>query len=367
MSLGLEANGFKLLLANDNDPASIKTFIKNRPGLKTNSVILGDIRDLSGYINQLSEERVIDLVVGGPPCQGFSMANRQRLIDDPRNSLYKEFVKATSKLQPKAFLMENVKGMLPMAKHVVEDLEDVGYAVSYQLLNAKDYGIPQHRERLFYLGLRKKNFKNPYEVLKAIFEEIRLDKQPTKVPLRSAFWGLRKLVARTEKNRTEVDSEKSGMFRDKIFSNDRRDKTYIRKINGGRIPNSVYNHKARYNNNRDLLIFKLLPQGGKSDHPDIAHIMPYNSRKGIFKDKFYKLVAGKPSKTITSHMKFDCHMYIHPFEPRGLTPREAARIQSFPDSYVFHGPYTQWYNQIGNAVPPLLASVVAKTLKKYLL
>ena len=115
-----------------------------------------------------------------------------------------------------------------------------------------------------------------------------------------------------------------------------------------------------------MQIFKLLPQGGKSDHPDIAHIMPYNSRKDIFKDKFYKLVLSKPSKTITSHMKFDCHMYIHPCETRGLTPREAARIQSFPDNYIFYGPYTQWYNQIGNAVPPLLASIFAGALKEYL-
>ena len=88
--------------------------------------------------------------------------------------------------------------------------------------------------------------------------------------------------------------------------------------------------------------------------------MPYKNRKQIFKDKFYKLIAAEPCKTITSHMKFDCHMYIHPHENRGLTSREAARVQGFPDNYEFKGSFTQWYMQIGNSVPPLMACVLAK-------
>ncbi|MBI2572224.1 DNA cytosine methyltransferase [Candidatus Woesearchaeota archaeon] len=367
LSLGFENNGFELILANDNDRHSIETFKKNHPSLKTDSIILDDIRNLSGYFDKLGvKKNSVDLIIGGPPCQGFSMANRQRLIDDPRNYLYKEFVKAVFNLQPRAFLMENVKGMLPVAKQIVEDFEKGGYAVSYQIVNAKNYGVPQNRERLIYLGLREKSFKNPKEILTTIFRHIDIKKQPNEIPISSAFWGLRKLVARSEKNNTEIDSKKSGLFKDKIFLNDRGDRSYVKKINSGRIPSSIYNHKARYNNDRDLLIFKLLPQGGRSDHPDIAHIMPYNNRKGIFKDKFYKLIHGKPSKTITSHMKFDCHMYIHPNEARGLTPREAARIQGFPDDYVFYGPYTQWYNQIGNAVPPPLSNIIAGVLRKHL-
>lgn len=367
LSLGFEANGFKLILANDNDRHSIETFKKNRPDLKIESVVLGDIRNLFERFDESNvKKNCTDLIIGGPPCQGFSMANRQRLIDDPRNYLYKEFVKTVSKLQPRAFLMENVRGMLPVARQVVEDFAKEGYETSYQIINAKDYGIPQHRERLIYLGLRKKNFRDPNGILITIFKQINMKKQPGEIPIRSAFLGLRKLVARSEKNNTELDSKKSGLFGDKVFSNEHGDWSYVKKINGGKLPSSIYNHKARYNNDRDLLIFKLLPQGGKSDHPDIAHIMPYNNRRGIFKDKFYKLVPEKPSKTITSHMKFDCHMYIHPYEARGLTPREAARIQSFPDNYIFYGPYTQWYNQVGNAVPPLLASVIAGVLKKHL-
>ncbi len=367
LSLGFEVNSFDLLLANDHDRHSIETFKKNRPGLKEGTVILGDVRSLYKKIGNLTDGgKQIDLIVGGPPCQGFSMANRQRLINDPRNHLYKEFVKIVSRLQPRAFMMENVKGMLSAAEQIVDDFNKKGYIVFYKIINAKDYGIPQNRERLIYIGLQKNSFKNPDGVLESIFNRIEKNKQLKELPLESAFWGLRKLTARKEKNDTEINSKKSGLSEDVVLNNDHRDSSYVKKINGGTLPKLIYNHKARYNNDRDLQIFKLLPQGGKSDHPDIAHIMPYNSRKDIFKDKFYKLVLSKPSKTITSHMKFDCHMYIHPCETRGLTPREAARIQSFPDNYIFYGPYTQWYNQIGNAVPPLLASIFAGALKEYL-
>src|SRR3989344_3416288 len=178
LSLGFEANGFKLILANDNDRHSIETFKKNRPDLKTDYVVLDDIRNISEYFGKLGvKKNSIDLIIGGPPCQGFSMANRQRLIDDPRNYLYKEFVKTVFNLQPRAFLMENVKGMLPVAKQIVEDFEKGGYAVSYQIVNAKNYGVPQNRERLIYLGLQKKSFKNPNEILTIIFRQINMKKQ----------------------------------------------------------------------------------------------------------------------------------------------------------------------------------------------
>lgn len=366
LSLGFELLGFDLLLANDNDKHSINTFIKNR-GRTNAKIILGDARNLSVEVRSLlKNRRRIDLVVGGPPCQGFSMANRQRVINDPRNILYKEFVKIVSQIQPRILLMENVKGMLSVADQVVEDFKKNGYLTHYIVMNAKNYGIPQNRERLIYLGLRKKSFSNPQNTLKKITGGIINDQLPTLVPLNQALWGLRKIKARKKRNDTTVNSKESGLFRDSVFSNDPKDSSYVMKINGGRLPKFIFNHKARYNNSRDLQIYKLLPQGGQSNHPGIAHIMPYQNRKNIFQDKFHKLIPEIPSKTITSHMKFDCHMYIHPYERRGLTPREAARIQSFPDNYVFYGPYTQWYNQVGNAVPPLFASVLAKNIKLYI-
>ena len=117
-------------------------------------------------------------------------------------------------------------------------------------------------------------------------------------------------------------------------------------------------------NKRDINIFKLLPQGGDSTHPKIQDIMPYKRRKDIFKDKYFKLHSNKVCKTITSHMKFDCNMYIHPNQPRGLTPREAARVQGFPDDYFFVGPISKCYMQIGNSVPPPLSEALCKSIEK---
>ena len=145
-----------------------------------------------------------------------------------------------------------------------------------------------------------------------------------------------------------------------------RKNSYIDYINQGRLPGIVLNHKARYNNDRDIEIYGRMYQGDKSDDPKIADIMPYTRRNGIFKDKYFKLEENKVCKTITAHMKFDCNMYIHPTQARGLTPREAARVQSYPDDYFFRGSYTKTYMQIGNSVPPLLGRAIAIVVKKYI-
>ncbi len=126
------------------------------------------------------------------------------------------------------------------------------------------------------------------------------------------------------------------------------------------------NHKARYNNDRDIEIFGRMNPVDKSDDPKIADIMPYKSRSNIFKDKYFKLESDKVCKTITAHMKFDCNMYIHPSQARGLTPREAARVQSYPDDYFFRGSYTKTYMQIGNSVPPLLGRAIAQAIREFM-
>ena len=136
-------------------------------------------------------------------------------------------------------------------------------------------------------------------------------------------------------------------------------------VNDNRIFPLILNHKARYNNDRDIKIFTKLNPGDLSDDPKIADIMPYTRRNGIFRDKYYRLCTDKPCKTITAHMEYDGNMYIHPDQARGLTPREAARIQTYPDNYFFCGPYTKTYAQIGNSVPPLIAKTIAEVIKKY--
>ena len=128
----------------------------------------------------------------------------------------------------------------------------------------------------------------------------------------------------------------------------------------------VFNHKARYVNDINYDIYRLLNPGEDASDEKIAEIMPYKHRLHCFKDKYYKLIPNKPSRTITAHLRMDCHSHIHPWQIRALTPREAARCQSFPDDYLFLGAYLKTYMEIGNAVPVLMSRQIAKVLKKYL-
>lgn len=359
LSLGFTQEGFVTSLANDIEECCVDTYAHNHPETPRDHIIKGDIKDVVDKVNDLLRYKNPSIVVGGPPCQGFSEANRQRLIDDPRNHLYKNFVKIVEKTQPPFFVMENVKGMLKVKDQVIEDFEKIGYDTFAKVLNAKDFGVPQNRERLIYIGNRV-GVDN-----EAIFKTIEDSK--VEIPdhvLADALFGLRSLEASRKKNSTELDSEESGC---KIEGN-RTENTneYIDLINQGRYCRIITNHKARYNNDRDIEIFGRMYPGDKSDDPKIADIMPYKSRSDIFKDKYFKLEPDKVCKTITAHMKFDCNMYIHPTQARGLTPREAARVQSYPDDYFFRGSYTKTYMQIGNSVPPLLGRAIAKAIKQYL-
>lgn len=360
LSLGFTQEGFVTCLANDIQAVCVDTYAHNHPETPRDRIVLGDIKEMVvDRIDELLGGEKVDIVVGGPPCQGFSMANRQRLIDDPRNQLYKNFVQTVDKIRPPFFVMENVKGMLSVKDQVIEDFESIGYQVAAHILNAKDYGVPQNRERLIYIGNRV-GIDN-----EKIFEEIvaSSDSIPNTV-LRDALYGLRELSASRTKNSTDLETEESGRRIDHDYI--QRQNQYVSYINQGHTYPAVLNHKARYNNDRDIEIFGRLDPGDKSTDPKIADIMPYSRRNDIFKDKYFKLEPDKVCKTITAHMKFDCNMYIHPSQARGLTPREAARVQSYPDDYFFRGAYTKTYMQIGNSVPPLLGRAIATVVKKYI-
>ena len=359
LSLGFSQEGFITSLANDIQDCCVDTYAHNHPETPRDHIVLGDIKDVVNNLEELLNGRSVDIVVGGPPCQGFSMANRQRLIDDPRNYLYKSYVEVVEKVRPKFFVMENVKGMLSVAEQVKEDFRNIGYSVECHVLNAKDFGVPQNRERLIYIG-------NCIEVDNGqIFREIfALSENIPEHNLGDALYALRELEASRVKNATEAGSTESGYKIEKNSITDTNE--YISYINQGRTVAVVSNHKARYNNDRDIEIYGRMDQGDRSDDPKIADIMPYARRNNIFKDKYFRLENDKVCKTITAHMKFDCNMYIHPTQARGLTPREAARVQSYPDDYFFRGAYTKTYMQIGNSVPPLLGRVIAQVIKRYM-
>ena len=151
-----------------------------------------------------------------------------------------------------------------------------------------------------------------------------------------------------------------------------RENRFCRRVNVGHwfSPENalplLFNHKARYVNDINYDIYRLLNPGEDASNEKIADIMPYKNRLHCFKDKYYKLIPDRPSRTITAHLKMDCHSHIHPFQIRALTPREAARCQSFPDDYLFLGAYLLTYMEIGNAVPVLMANKIASIIKRYL-
>lgn len=363
LSLGLEQAGFEVVFMNEIVETFASTYLANH-NLKEGQYFIGDINELNKCLDKYSDilknpVKPITLVCGGPPCQGFSMANRQRIIDDPRNQLYKAYLQFLSEIRPQFFIMENVKGMANKFDEIITNFKEYlgeEYIYDYRLLKVQDFGIPQNRERFIMIGNRMGIDPNE------IFTEIERHKRPPFV-LKDALYGLPHLEARKEKNKGEYESLECG-FTERDFSYP--DTDFYHFINGDKVITKLYNHKNRYNNLRDIEIFRRLPQGANSLHESIQDIMPYKRRNNIFKDKYFKLDENQICKTITSHMKYDCNMYIHPWEARGLSPREAARIQTFPDDFVLKGPQNSWYAQVGNAVPVKFAEVIGKSIMKFL-
>ena len=359
LSTGMENAGFTPWFVNEIVPQYCDTYRANHQ-LPDGHCYVGDINELNKNIKDYkSILRDIDLVCGGPPCQGFSTANRQRIIDDPRNGLYRAYLQFLQHVRPKFFVMENVVGMANKLEEIKEDFHKYlgdEYSFDAKVLQAQNYGVPQNRRRLIFIGNRMG--VNPAD----IFDEIEKQHRDPFV-LRDVLEGLPPLQVKEPKGKAGIENYESGLtVRDFKYKRN----AFYRFINGERVIGKLYNHKNRYNNPRDVEIFRRLPQGADSTHESIADIMPYTRRKDIFKDKYFKLEEGKICKTITSHMKYDCNMYIHPWEARGLSPREAARIQTFPDDYVFQGAQNSWYAQIGNAVPVKLAEVIGNAIMKFL-
>lgn len=359
LSLGLQQAGFTPWFVNEIVEQFCNTY-KHNHDLGEEHYFVGDIAELNTKLEDYKELLSdITLVCGGPPCQGFSMANRQRILDDPRNNLYKQYLIFLKNVRPKFFIMENVKGMMNKIDEIKQNFKEYlgeEYQYDYAVLKAQEYGVPQNRERFIMIGNRIG--VSP----KDIFDEIYKHKRKPFI-LKDALEGLPHLIAKKEKGSKGIECAESG-FTECDFDYVQND--FYRFINGEKVITKLYNHKNRYNNERDVEIYRRLPQGANSLHESIADIMPYTRRKDIFKDKYFKLDETQICKTITSHMRFDCNMYIHPWDARGLSPREAARIQTFPDDYVITGSQNNWYAQVGNAVPVKLAKAIGDGIMKFI-
>ena len=359
LSLGLQQAGFTPWFVNEIVEQFCNTYKFNHD-LSDEHYFVGDIAELNLHLDNYKEMLSdITLVCGGPPCQGFSMANRQRILDDPRNSLYKQYLIFLKNVRPKFFVMENVKGMMNKIEEIKQNFKEYlgeEYQFDYALFKAQDYGVPQNRERFIMIGNRVG--VSPHLIFKEIYKHKR---KP--FVLKDALEGLPRLIAKKEKGSKGIECAESG-FTECDFTYIHND--FYKFINGDREITKLYNHKNRYNNERDIEIYRRLPQGANSLHESIADIMPYKRRNDIFKDKYFKLDETQICKTITSPMKFDCNMYIHPWDARGLSPREAARIQTFPDDYVIIGSQNMWYAQVGNAVPVKLAKAIGDGIMKFI-
>jgi DNA (cytosine-5)-methyltransferase 1 len=355
LSLGLECHGFTPRLAVDVDAAALESYSLNRSPRVAEKVLLADVASL-----RLRDIPRTSLVVGGPPCQGFSNANKQPLTDDPRNRLYKRFLEITEAAQANTCVMENVPGISRSAPAVIRDMAAIGLTARMFTLDSADLGYPQYRKRVFFVGVRGLPVQQREAALEFFGRDLIHRRVPRRFALGDAIGDLPTLKAKPVANATLLESAEWG-FTIAPPTNPRS--AYARLINAGVYNGPLLNHRSKFNNPRDVEIYRRLTPGEGSTAESIRDIMPYASRAGIFKDKFFKLIPDRPCKTITAHMYFDCHMYIHPWQARGLTPREAARVQGFPDWYRFAGYPNQWYRQIGNAVSPLVAWHVGYALR----
>ena len=295
LSLGFIQQGFNVKLANDIEDVCIETYLYNHPQLSSKKIIKGDIKEIVDNVESYLDTD-IDVVVGGPPCQGFSSANQHRIIDDPRNKLYKYFIQAVEKIVPKFVVMENVRGMLKVADQVVEDYKNLKtekdgieytYDVSYELLNAKDFSVAQSRERLIYIAIRNDVIDSLNISPDEIFKEIKEDCSDNLIfTLNDALMDIKPLEAQRIKNMNEVDDKKTGK---KIDVNEfgLTNNPYLNLINEGRPIYYIFNHKSRYVNDINYEIYRRLNEGEDATNEKIADIMPYANRNHIFKDKYY--------------------------------------------------------------------------------
>ena len=347
LSLGFLQEGFNVKLASDIEDVCIQTYKYNHPELPSNKLIQEDIREFIDYIDDYVDEP-IDIVVGGPPCQGFSTANQRRIIDDPRNELYKYFLMMVEKIAPKFVVMENVKGMLKVANQVVEDYaaievkvdgKSASYNVDYEILKSNEFSVAQNRQRLIYIAVRSDVCEeldlSPSDIFMKIHENN--EGKPIYV-LNDALKDIKPLDSCRIKNSNNLDSDIFGKKID-VNPNENHNNDYLNLINQNRKIPYLFNHRARYCNDNNYEIYSRMKQGDDSTCEQIQDIMLYTRRNHIFKDKYFKLFADKPCRTITAHLKVDGHSHIHPFQVRSITPREAARVQSFPDDYLFWGSF----------------------------
>lgn len=358
-SLGFNNAGYNIVYASDIDSAAVQTYKTNFPETTVHEKDIQEL-DCTQLLKDLKLKKgELDILIGGPPCQGFSTAGT-RFWDDPRNQLLKEYVRCLTEIRPKWFLMENVEGLLTTkgGEYVYEAAQafiDLGYNIRIDKIYAHEFGVPQRRKRVLIIGNRLGfDFELPIPLSPAtgrIFKN-------SSVTLSDALINLPK-----------PGSDKEAIINYDFQSNSQLFEFYQTKTN------NVSEHFTPYLNGIHLERIKILRQGQTmKDLPE--HLQHESFKKRAFRrvmdgtpskkrggapSGLKRLFANQPSLTITSAATRE---FIHPIEDRTLTIRECARIQTFPDHFEFKGSQSQKVKQIGNAIPPLLAQVFANHIKE---
>lgn len=339
LSEGFKLAGYQIVGGVDFNQSAINTYNRNFPEAKG---ICCDLLNMNQeeILKEFGDLTKIDVIIGGPPCQGFSAANRYKVEgDDPRNKLFFQFVKFVDLAKPKAILIENVRGIVTnnngYAKNrIYEIFQERGYKVIHKILDASEYGVPQKRLRNFFVMLKDEIFD--FEKLKKV----------------------EKIVTVKEALEELYDYEDS-LFHDKPLEQEplTEYQRYLRAPGG-----VIKNHDIRYPAEKVQERISYVPQGGNWQNVP-EHLWPTN-RDNRHSSAYKRLDENATSCTIDTGNNHS--NYFHPLYNRIPTVREAARLQSFPDAFEFVGNRSEQYRQVGNAVPPLLAKVIAEAIKEVL-
>ena len=331
LSNGFEQEGYNVLLGIDSDERALNTYRENHDNAVAH---LGDITNIKHEdISQLVNNKLVDIVIGGPPCQGMSLSGLRK-FDDPRNKLYLSYIRLVEEIKPKAFVIENVPGLVSLYKgrvkdSIIEKFTRMGYEVNYEILNASDYGIPQNRKRVFFVGLKNGKF------------EFNFEKKSSKITTKMALDDLPPLEETIGEEVMDYIKKPNNEYQKLL------------RINSTK----VYNHIAARHSKRIKDIISLVPDGGNyKDLPEEFR----STRK--FNVAWTRFPSDRPSPTIDTGHRHHFHYKYN----RVPTVRECARLQSFSDDFIFTGNKTDQFRQVGNAVPPLLSKLIARELKNYL-